>query len=101
MTKRQKGEVVEEGTLEPIPWEYAVMIWDGDGREDYRIVRFSHRQAWTPIGGNEYMQTLRELGDEGFELVTHQFLIRGKYDRGGRFGESLRELMTFKRPLED
>jgi hypothetical protein len=96
----EKGEDVE-GELEAIPWEYAVLIWDGDGRDDYRIVRFSHRQAWTPIAGNEYMQTLRELGDEGFELVTHQFLVRGKYDRGGRYGEQLRELMTFKRPLEE
>ncbi|MFN8590493.1 MAG: hypothetical protein U0031_03445 [Thermomicrobiales bacterium] len=90
----------DEG-LAPIPWEYAIMVWDGDGRDDYRIVRFSHRQAWTPIAGSEYLQTLRELGDEGFELVTHQFLVRGKYDRGGRFGETVRELLTFKRPIED
>jgi hypothetical protein len=90
-----------EGELEAIPWEYAILVWDGDGRDDYRIVRFSHRQAWTPIAGNEYIQTLRELGDEGFELVTHQFLVRGQYDRGGRYGEQLRELMTFKRPLEE
>jgi hypothetical protein len=87
--------------LEPTPWEYAVMVWDGEGRDDYRIVRFSHRQAWSPLDGNEYMPTLRELGDEGFELVTHQFLVRGEYDRGGLYGERIRELMTFKRPLEE
>lgn len=84
--------------MEAEPWEYAIMIWDGEGRDDYRIVRFSHRNAWSPISANEYMDTLRELGDEGFEMVTHQFLVRGKYDRGGRHGETIRELMTFKRP---
>ena len=87
--------------MEATPWEYAIMVWDGEGRDDYRIVRFSHRQAWSPIDGDAYMQTMRELGDEGFELVTHQFLIRGQYDRGGKHGESIRELLTFKRPLED
>lgn len=87
--------------VDPIPWEYAIMVWDGEGRDDYRIVRFSHRQAWSPIDANEYMDTLRELGDAGFEMVSHQFLVRGQYDRGGRHGESIRELMTFKRPLED
>lgn len=90
----------DEGAV-AVPWEYAFLIWDGDGPDDYRIVRFSHRQAWTPLAGNEYMQTLRELGDEGFELVTHQFLVRGQYDRGGRYGDQVRELMAFKRPLED
>ena len=87
--------------MEPQPWEYAVMVWDGEADNAYRIVRFSHRSAWSPIAGNEYMQTLRELGDEGFELVTHQFLVRGKFDRGGLHGESIRELLTFKRPLEE
>lgn len=84
--------------VEAEPWEYAILIWDGEARDDYRIVRFSHRNAWSPIGANEYMDTLRELGDEGFEMVTHQFLVRGKYDRGGQHGELIRELMTFKRP---
>jgi hypothetical protein len=87
--------------VEPTSWEYAVMIWDGDGANDYRIVRFSHRGAWSPIGSNEYMSTLRELGDEGFELVTHQFLVLGQYDRGGLFGQTNRELLTFKRPLDE
>ena len=93
---------MDEEEVEATPWEYAIMVWDGDGPDDHRIVRFSHRAAWTPIGGNEFMRTMRDLGDEGFELVTHQFLIRGKYNRGGRYGESLRELLTFKRPnVED
>jgi hypothetical protein len=85
--------------LEPTPWEYAILIWDGDGRDQFRVVRFSHRDAWTAIGGDEYLSTLRELGDEGFDLVTHQILVTELYDRGGRYGDSLRELMTFKRPL--
>ena len=83
------------------PWEYALLVWDGDGRDDRRLVRFSHRSAWSPIPGNEYLQTLRELGDEGFELVNHQFLVRGQYDRGGRYGDTIREMMTFKRRLDD
>jgi hypothetical protein len=95
-----KGSMDDEST-DALPWEYAIMVWDGDGRDDYRIVRFSHRKAWSPIGNNEYMATVRELGDEGFELVTHQFLVRGQYDRGGRYGESTRELLTFKRPLDE
>lgn len=91
----------KETDVEPVLWEYAIMVWDGDGRDDYRIVRFSHRDAWTPLSGSEYMQTLRELGDDGFELVTHQFLQRGQFDRGGLYGESTRELLTFKRPQEE
>ena len=92
---------MDDDSVDAMPWEYAVMVWDGDSRDDYRIVRFSHRNAWSPISSNEYMSTLRELGDEGFELVSHQFLVRGQYDRGGQFGESVRELLTFKRPLDD
>ena len=85
--------------MEPTSWEYAFMIWDGDGENQRRVVRFGHRSDWSPIAGNEYMQTVRELGDEGFELVTHQFLVSGVYDRGGRYADAYRELMTFKRPL--
>ena len=87
--------------MEPTSWEYAVMVWDGDEADAHRIVRFSHRSAWFPIGSNEYMPTLRELGDEGFELVTHQFLVLGKYDRGGLHGQTNREMLTFKRPLDE
>lgn len=53
------------------------MVRDGEGARDYHIVRFSHRDSWSPIGGDKYMETLRELGDERFELVSHQFLVRG------------------------
>ena len=84
-----------------VAWEYAVLVWDGEGSDDQRIVRFSHRNAWTPIAGDEFIQTLRELGDEGFELVTHQFLVRGQFGRGGQQGELIREMMTFKRPQEE
>ena len=79
-------------------WEYAFLVWDGEESEDYRAVRFSHRQTRSSIAGDRYLPTVRELGDDGFELVTHQFLVRGKYDRGGRYGESIREILTFKRP---
>jgi len=82
----------------PQSWEYAFLVWDGEGNDDYRVVRFSHRQNWSSIAGDQYLPTLRELGDDGFELVTHQFLVRGQYDRGGRYGESIREILTFKRP---
>jgi len=75
------------------------LIWDGDGPNNRRSVRFSHRGSWPPIAGDEYLPTLRELDDEGFELVTHQILVTGLYDRSGRYSDSLRELMTFKRPL--
>ena len=85
----------------PTSWEYAIMVWDGDAADAHRVVRFSHRSAWSPIGGNEYIQTLRELGDAGFELVAHQFLVRGQYDRGGLHGEKIREMLTFKRPLDE
>jgi hypothetical protein len=82
-------------------WEYAILVWDGDGSDDYRVVRFSHRQTWSSIAGDQYLPTLGQLGDDGFELVTHQFLQRGKYDRGGLYGESIREVLTFKRPNDE
>ena len=90
----------DEG-INATPWEYAMFIWDGEGPNDYRIVRFSHRRAWSPITANEYTSTLRELGDQGYELVTHQFLVRGQYNPNGRYGETIRELMTFKRPQDE
>jgi hypothetical protein len=89
---------MDDESTDALPWEYAIMVWDGDGADDYRIVRFSHRPAWSGLANNEYMSTLRELGDQGYELVTHQFLVRGRYDRGGRTGDRVREMMTFKRP---
>jgi hypothetical protein len=96
-----RQRTMEDGELEPKAWEYAIMIWAGDDPDSYRSVRFSHRENLTSIGADEYLPTLRELGDEGFELVTHQFLVSGLYDRGGRYSDVWRELLTFKRPLDE
>ena len=38
----------DEG-INATPWEYALFIWDGEGPNDYRIVRFSHRRQTLPM----------------------------------------------------
>src|SRR5206468_111459 len=47
-------------------WEYARL----QSTEEGISVVFTHRQAWTGIAPEAFFQTLRQLGDEGWELVA-------------------------------
>jgi hypothetical protein len=51
-------------------WEYAEFFFQG-GVGKHRTVRFTHQEDWTKIGGDELVATLRRLGEEGWEMVTH------------------------------
>jgi hypothetical protein len=88
-------------------WEYAEFGYAGHGEHDLRQVWFSHRETWTnrPSDPNE---TLRQLGDLGFELVN---LLRYPkafgaqlFYRQSRFTMRMNATSTFymfKRPRED
>ena len=47
-------------------WEYARLESSDNGIS----VVFTHRQAWTGLAPESFFDTLRRLGDEGWELVT-------------------------------
>ncbi len=47
-------------------WEYARLESSDAGIN----VRFTHRQAWTGLAPEAFFETLRKLGDEGWELVA-------------------------------
>jgi hypothetical protein len=47
-------------------WEYARLESTAKGVN----VVFSHREAWTEIAPDAFFDTLRRLGDEGWELVS-------------------------------
>jgi hypothetical protein len=49
-----------------IKWEYARL----ESRAGGINVVFTHRPAWTGLPGDAFFDTLRRLGDEGWELVT-------------------------------
>ena len=50
-------------------WEIANIQWEGVTLGKRRYVDFSHRPKWDKIGGDQLMETMRQLGDMGFELV--------------------------------
>ena len=54
-------------------WEYANFEWEGMKRGGHRAVRFTHRESWTKIAGSDadFYATLRALGDDGWEMITH------------------------------
>jgi hypothetical protein len=95
-------------------WEYAEFGFGGTGDQDVREVWFSHRETWTdrPVDVSE---TLRELGDLGFELVNvvrypkrHEGQLVFQQSRFSRrlIGFSMRMQATssfyiFKRPMDD
>jgi hypothetical protein len=50
-------------------WEYAVFTVSTGGRSSF--VSFSHQPDWRDISGvSGFWDTVRRLGDEGFELVS-------------------------------
>ena len=60
----------------PLPllkWEYARLKSTADGVN----VVFTHHDSWTGIPADAFFDTLRKLGDEGWELVTAVPLAAG------------------------
>ena len=60
----------------PLPllkWEYARLESTADGVN----VVFTHHNSWTGIPADAFFDTLRTLGDEGWELVTAVPLAAG------------------------
>jgi hypothetical protein len=49
-----------------LKWEYARLESTTSGVN----VVFTHRESWTGLPGDAFFDTLRRLGDEGWELVT-------------------------------
>lgn len=47
-------------------WEFALLSW-GAGLTE---VGFTHHDSWRELPGEEFWDTLRRLGDEGWELVS-------------------------------
>jgi hypothetical protein len=84
-------------------WEFAIFTWHGNGPKDFRSVTFSHRERES-IGANGYTSTLSWLGDEGFELVSHQLVPLEHEVLKTNFGQykgypTMGEVFTFKRML--
>ena len=60
----------------PLPllkWEYARLESTADGVN----VVFTHHESWTGIPADAFFDTMRKLGDEGWELVTAVPLAAG------------------------
>jgi hypothetical protein len=60
----------------PLPllkWEYARL----ESTEEGVNVVFTHRESWTGISADAFFDTMRKLGDEGWELVTAVPLAAG------------------------
>jgi hypothetical protein len=60
----------------PLPllkWEYARL----ESTEDGVSVVFTHHDSWTGLPADAFFDTLRKLGDEGWELVTAVPLAAG------------------------
>lgn len=76
-------------------WEYATLYWEGEGLGERRWVLFTSGERWEPIKGDieAYTQTLRRLGESGFEMVS----VSGEpLDYGLN---RKKHVLTFKRPL--
>jgi hypothetical protein len=60
----------------PLPllkWEYARLESTAEGVN----VVFTHHESWTGISADAFFDTMRKLGDEGWELVTAVPLAAG------------------------
>ena len=88
-------------------WEYAEFGYGGSGEHELREVWFSHRETWPnrPVDPSE---TLRALGDLGFELVNVTRYPRvfdaELFIRRSRFTMRMKATSSFylfKRPLEE
>jgi hypothetical protein len=52
-------------------WEYAELLWGGRDRGAVRMVTFTHRaERWEPLDRGACLETVRRLGDEGWEMVS-------------------------------
>lgn len=78
-------------------WEYARLSSTKAGVE----VQFTHRQAWPSQAPDLFFDTLRRLGDDGFELVTALPLTVTGGSGGGEFTVEPDRWLLFKRPLPE
>jgi hypothetical protein len=69
-------------------WEYAQSRYTA-GKGSHRSVVFTHSPAWLQVA-DSYIGLLRQLGDEGWELVQISVSGDAKVSVG-----------TFKRPRQD
>ena len=76
-------------------WEYARLASTGDGVD----VVFSHRQAWPRQSADLFFDTLRRMGDEGWEVVSAMPL--SVTEKAGGFTVEPDRWLLFKRPLPD
>jgi len=88
-------------------WEYARLKSTDEGLD----VVFTHRQAWPAQAPEQFFDTLRRLGDEGWEVVSAMPLSAasrvdwaGKGDpdkRAGEFTVQPDRWLLLKRPVEE
>ena len=76
-------------------WEYARLASTADGVD----VVFTHRQAWTRQSPELFFDTLRRMGDEGWEVVSAMPLSIG--EKAGGFTVESDRWLLFKRPLPE
>ena len=71
-------------------YEYALLHWKGDGPGQQREIVYSHRAKAGKISGNALADTLRHMGEEGWQMVSAMPLV------AGMTGSTL---IAFQRPL--
>jgi hypothetical protein len=76
-------------------WEYARLSSTGDGVD----VIFTHRQGWPRQAPDLFFDTLRRLGDDGWELVSALPLTISS--AGEAFKVEPDRWLLFKRPLPE
>ena len=95
-------------------WEYAELVWydsvtsedEEDEEDDDEVsgtLSFSHREEAEEFGEGAFWDTMRRLGDEGWELVsTHAHRTRlesgPSIDRGITIKTRTETVYLFKRP---
>ncbi|MGI8423278.1 MAG: hypothetical protein ACR2NO_04065 [Chloroflexota bacterium] len=77
-------------------WEYARLQSTGEGVD----VVFTHRPAWARQGPELFFDTLRRMGDDGWELVSAMPLA-WKHPPGDTYVTEPDRWLLFKRPLPE
>jgi hypothetical protein len=76
-------------------WEYARLASTGEGVD----VVFTHQKAWPRVGADQFFDTLRRMGDDGWEVVSAMPLA--VTEKAGGFSVEPDRWLLFKRPLPD
>jgi hypothetical protein len=78
-------------------WEYARLQSTGDGVD----VVFTHGRAWPRQGAELFFDTLRRMGDDGWELVSALPLSVSAPVNEGPYRVEPDRWLLFKRPLAE